>query len=401
MLLSISVKKANAQTWTIYNTTNSGMRSNNVAAIAFQQDTTAWVGLNSGGIIKFKNGVWNQVDTTIIFVAGSNFTDISCAPNNDVWITSINGTTIARQYKNAGGWIIHPFIFNSGINCVEIDPVGIVWIGNSTNGGLYKYNGQTFTVFNESNSNNPNDYVHGIGIVNDKKRWVCGTHEIGFMNDTTWTVFPFLALPWPIELDVAVENDTLVWFASTLGLVKFDGNIWTIYNNTNSGMPLAANNSFYSFPKLTVDKNGVKWMATKDFGLVKFDGTNWATYNITNSQIPSNNVQTVEIGKDNSVWAGTDKGLAIISNPIFPSALNNSLFQVKISIFPNPSSDIIFITGVDEKSQNEVCIYDVKGKLTNCQKFKTEVNIKTLIPGTYFLEISNSKERIIKQFMKK
>lgn len=400
-LLLLSAEKLAAQNWTIYNKANSGMLSDYVSAIAFQQDSTAWIGMNSGGIVKFKSNTWTQVDTSVITVAGSNFTDISCAPNNDIWITSISNTSIAKQFKNAGGWTIHPFIFNNGIDCVEIDSAGIVWIGNSTNGGLYRYDGQSFKVFNETNSNNPNDYVQGIGIVNDKKRWVCGTHEIGLMIDTTWTVFPKVTAPYSIEFDIAVENDTVVWFATTIGLVKYDGNVWTVFNSTNSGMPLAANNAFNAFPKLTVDKNGVKWMATKDYGLVKFDNNNWTIYNISNSPLPSNKVNTVEIGKDNSVWVGTDKGLAILANPIFPAGLNNNSKEPIVSIFPNPANKKISIQGVDESLVNEIYIYSQVGKLIKSEKFENEIDISALSSGTYFLEISNNKYRTISRFIKK
>jgi ligand-binding sensor domain-containing protein len=389
-----------AQSWTIYNKTNSGMSSNSVAAIAFRQDSSAWIGLHTGGIVTLKNNVWAQVDTSFMPINGYTLADISCAPNNDVWITGNFGNSIARQYKNATTWTIHPFIFNNGWNCLEIDSSGMVWIGNDMNGGLFKYDGINFTAFNETNSGNPNDYVHGIGIVNNKKRWVCGTHEIGLMNDTSWNVFPYLSTPRPIQLDVAVENDTLVWFASTKGLIKYDGIVWTVYNNANSGLPLDSSGSFTTFPKLAIDKNGAKWLATKDFGVVKYDGANWVVYNTTNSLIPSNKINTIEIGKDNAVWIGTDNGLAILSNPVTPLKMDHTIPQIKMSIHPNPTCSKIFVEGFDKNVQSDFVIYDAMGKQMLQGKLQSDINIEQLPNGNYFLEIKNIDKSTFQQIIK-
>jgi len=50
------------------------------------------------------------------------------------------------------------------------------------------------------------------------------------------------------------------WICTRGGLAKFDGNIWTIYNSSNSGLP--QNN----IENIAEEKNGTKWIGTNAHG---------------------------------------------------------------------------------------------------------------------------------------
>jgi ligand-binding sensor domain-containing protein len=69
------------------------------------------------------------------------------------------------------------------------------------------------------------------------------------------------------------------------GLAKFDGVNWTVYNTSNSGLPLTMLSS------IAIDGEGNKWIGTYGGGLAKFDGVNWTVYNTSNSGLPFNDVQ--------------------------------------------------------------------------------------------------------------
>ncbi|MCF8373408.1 MAG: T9SS type A sorting domain-containing protein [Bacteroidales bacterium] len=384
-----------SQSWVVYNSSNSAMPYNNVKAIAFQQDSTAWIGIDNGGIMKLKNEVWEQVPTSQV-AANSVVSDISVAPNNDVWITTQTVSGVI-QYDNTN-WHQHGFLFNYELSCVEIDQSGVVWIGNFGNGGLFKYENGVFTSYNQTNSGNPNDYVYGIGIISQEKRWVIGTHEIGLMIDTAWMVYPYLStVPYAFKRSIAVENDSIVWIASSLGLIKYDNQAWTLYDTSNSGMLIS--NDLDAFPSIAIDDNGTKWIAS-DSGLIKFDGTDWTLFNTSNSGIPSNKVNTVEIAKDNKVWLGTDNGLAILDNTILTSTIHIAP-QREIGLYPNPASDKISITNLPSNSQGNYSILNIFGQTIKEGRASNEIDIHELNSGVYFLMLNMESEQITLKFVKK
>lgn len=64
------------------------------------------------------------------------------------------------------------------------------------------------------------------------------------------------------------------------------------------------------------------------------------------------------------------------------------------SIYPNPASDIVYITGLNTIS--EVNIYHIDGKLIKSCKTQHEVNISTLSKGIYVIEINGNRQKLIK-----
>ena len=126
------------------------------------------------------------------------------------------------------------------VTCQAIEG-NINWIG--TEGGLVKLNKETGETefYNNANSGLAYNYISCITIDENGNKWIGNGG-----------------------------------FSTYGGLLKFDGNNWTIYNNENS--PLIYN----KINSITIDEIGNKWIGTKYEGLVYFDDTNWTFYNIDN-----------------------------------------------------------------------------------------------------------------------
>lgn len=77
--------------------------------------------------------------------------------------------------------------------------------------------------------------------------------------------------------------------------------------------------SFTSNNRMSVDKNGTKWLATLDEGVIAFnENYNNKIIKITEGQnegnLPSSAVQAVTLDNRNQLWIGTRKGLRILSS---------------------------------------------------------------------------------------
>ena len=79
------------------------------------------------------------------------------------------------------------------------------------------------------------------------------------------------------------------------------------------------------------------------------------------------------------------------------SGTNNEAFN-KISIFPNPVKDILYIKNIDY-TNTPIAIYDISGRLIKTEKLNdnTSVNVSNLSPGMYFLIIGNKSFEFIKK----
>src|SRR5690606_8925213 len=83
---------------------------------------------------------------------------------------------------------------------------------------------------------------------------------------------------------------------------------WITYNTGNSNLP---SDNVYS---LAIDQNNTIWIGT-DSGLAQFKNNKWIIYTTSNSEIPSNNISGVSIDDFNNVWISTiDSGAAVFDH---------------------------------------------------------------------------------------
>jgi sugar lactone lactonase YvrE len=237
---------------------------------------------------------------------------------------------------------------------IAIDNVGSKWIGTS-GGGLVKFDGVSWTVYNTLNSGLPDNDINALAIDNAGNKWI-GT--------------------------------------CSGGLAKFDGVNWTVYDTSNSGLPNDWVNA------IAIDNSGNKWIGTYGGGLVKFDGENWTVYNTSNSGLPSNFVWAIVIDNAGNKWIGTyDGGLAVYSEGgviLDVKGENRVEIPTKFALYqnyPNPLNPATKIKyTVPEESFVKISIHDVLGKeiatLVNERKlagsYELEFNASNLTSGVYF-----------------
>ena len=97
---------------------------------------------------------------------------------------------------------------------------------------------------------------------------------------------------------IAIDDSDNKWIGTYEGLVKFDGSSWTVYNTSNSGLPIN------SITCIAIDDSDNKWIGTCE-GMVKFDGLVWTVYNTSNSGLPSNWIYRMTIDESNIKWICT------------------------------------------------------------------------------------------------
>ncbi len=97
---------------------------------------------------------------------------------------------------------------------------------------------------------------------------------------------------------------------------------------------------------ISVDKNNMKWIGTRDKGVAAFDGKNWFKYDTKNSSLISDFIYCIEVAEDNSIWVGTAVGLSVYRNGVWQNFSESYLNKYITDISLGKNGDIWVATEV-------------------------------------------------------
>jgi len=93
---------------------------------------------------------------------------------------------------------------------------------------------------------------------------------------------------------IIVDHDGVVWFAPTWGdLMSFDGTAWRSHPG-----------GIDDLRDIRVDNDNALWMGSFRHGIQRYDGSTWTVWTSGNSQLRDGSPEVLAIGDDNVVWIG-------------------------------------------------------------------------------------------------
>ncbi|MFH1070925.1 MAG: two-component regulator propeller domain-containing protein [Candidatus Glassbacteria bacterium] len=201
--------------------------------------------------------------------------------------------------------------------CVAIDSKGIVWVG-SKGFGANSFDGKKWTKYEATST--PVDYASIRYITIDSRNliWFATTFGVHRYDGTIWSS----VLPAADSYRVAEDRQGRFWVATKDGLFASKGATWTLYTKAN-GLPDDTLSYVYA------DRQNVIWIGTKTQGLVRYDGTSFRKMDWPPAGTPAE-IRVIQEDRRGRLWIGTRlKGAAVYDGTSFTaydslSGLNSS-----------------------------------------------------------------------------
>ena len=315
----------------------------------------AGVALSAAGVALAQEDAWRVVNPSSTGVPGEAVGFARFAPDGRLWVSA------RWPFWGEGGIGIYDFATDSWetyanwsspipsqfVNDLAFDGP-VAWL--ATGGGLVRFDGAEWTVYNAGNSPLLHGNVADVSIAPNGDVWVNNSgsqqadHAIFRFDGETWTAFQVGAelpwdLPWDELSDVLVDADGHAWVTNSVlnGVAEYDGATWTLHG--------AGTNRFGSMME---DLDGNIWLVAGVGGgnaFYKFDGSTFTTFTPANTPFVNTTIVSMATDDDGAVLVGNWAGQVIRTTDGGASWSEFTTQNQQIySIAPDPGSDDVWVS---------------------------------------------------------
>lgn len=275
------------------------------------------------------------------------------------------------------------------LNCLNLQKDGEIWMDVvDTVVGYYDPNtGVSGYVAYEgvAHYDGINWIVYKIGAFDielDKQNnvWFAGNMVLTKFDGQNWTHY-YPSLVNKIKSFV-IDSIGHIWMSGNGGdFLEYDLEKITVHSS-----PVYC----YSADLILIDTDGTLWQKNQN-GLIHFDGENWSYFNNWNSPILPG-LRSFSIDKYGNKWIGTNYGFSVYNkNGIVTKSETQMKANDEITVYPNPFKEQFHLILNHNISDFYVNIFDVASRLIHSQHFsgsdEKTISVSNLPPGVYFYQI--------------
>jgi ligand-binding sensor domain-containing protein len=280
-----------------------------ITCVTVDLQDSAWVGMNDGGIAKYRSSMWVIYNTanTRFGLPTNSVHSMTADWSGQLWIgTATNGLVrfLNNQWTNYN--IANSGLPDNDVTSLLAESSGDLWVG-TRGGGIARFSGAAWTRVETANSGLQEDAVLGVAFdLAHEILWACGFNYIAQFDGMEWitTSAEQMGVLQGGFTGLVLDLSGNPWVSTfEQGLFHYNGIEWLPVNTTNTpGFP----DNFVSALALN-PADGNVWIATNN-GVGRYNGTGWITFNTTSTPpIPSSLVRTLGVGSDGTVWIADDR----------------------------------------------------------------------------------------------
>jgi len=284
------LSRFNGYQFTVYNTANTVLPSNDIGSLALDEKRNLWIGTGkssviNGGLVKFSQAdstwtVYRKTDSTNPLESDS-ITKIVIGKDQTIWVGtqeqgglySISPDSLWCKYKKAE----YPRLVSDDINDLYIDNDGFLWI--ATNSGISILNNEKefLEPYNILNSQLTSNEIRRIKQDLEGFMWAVTGSGVAKLVNGKWKVYTTSLVNNANLKDICFDANNLKWITSSQGLLRTNELDWKLYNTTNTGVTnLPTNNLSLGYIENIIENGAIKsykWI-TSDQGVIRYTGGN-------------------------------------------------------------------------------------------------------------------------------
>lgn len=337
-----------------------------IASMKFDKENNLWLSacvdnLTNQEIIKFDGSTWTSFFSEIGSFQRLNSFEID--EDGGLWWPANKATDrfiglIEFDGKQINHLEVDYGLPNGYINDIKFDSCDNVWF--STSQGIAMFDGSSW----EYPSNNGDLYSRDELIIKENNNYSYGILDkmISSRCSENWSTQSIIEIPlrfgiWAVKKD----KDNFLWMGTGMGLLKHDGEKWSITGNKrilpknffwkntpdqnnidaygidtfkviNNDQVIYEYHIIEDFPEaqiksIALDSSGNMWFGFFREGLIRYDGTNWTRYKIEEG-LAGNDINIITVDFKGDIWIGTNKGISRMSSTDGISYSINNILSV-------------------------------------------------------------------------
>jgi ligand-binding sensor domain-containing protein len=230
--------------FTVYDTSNSGLVYNYRSKIAIDSMNRKWFGTNCGGMSMYDDVKWTSYTKNDSSIPDNCINDLMFDPSGNLWMTLYSGVCIFK------GTSYRQYTLGNVSN-IGIDKFGTLWAGSPGGPHVFTDTGWTFK------GPQPGLSISALRVAPDGAIWCTASSGVYCYNGAAWKVFDTAAIGAPLSSDlILADSKGTVWVPTSRGMATYDGATWSILTQYNSGLPQKSSQPLFE------DKLGNIWFTT-------------------------------------------------------------------------------------------------------------------------------------------
>lgn len=389
------------------------------------------------GIFSY-NGKWNQYPNKgSDGLLSDQIYKVAEDPASNIWVATRRSISILvndEEWHN----LPYPASFNVQthyVNDLKTDNSANIWL--ASNAGLLRYNGSAWTTYGYSvlQANE----VFEIEIDKNQNVWILTENGIGMFNrsNSTYTAYNVITVNNPRRSKILLSTPDCIMTALDFSitpplLFKFNNNTWTStvltptapissettraselirngngiwikrgLNNSTSELFKVETNSLIPQPSLGTGYTELCSDNYNKLWSINFLDKSLVSYNNNIALPTASNQADLFVDHSDNIWIGGFKLYKLTREEIVNGTTDSDAIENIITVFPVPAENNITVEGEFDHASIRI-INELGIEILNMNYYKGEqIDISTLAPGIYYLQIFNDNKFNTHCFSKK
>lgn len=243
-------------------TVEEGLNSNAVWSMLEDRSGVIWAGTGDG-ISRYENGVFSRVGVSDTVTRKFDVWSIYQDRGGKLWFATGIGVLVYDGKTFTAFEVMErkkdcPF----GVEYVLEDNAGNFWFGGRCNPGVFRYDGRSVTHLSVGGDN------WAWPVLQDKRGDIWFSNWSGTYRYDGKTFTPFNqanGLPGKVVTRITEDRAGNLWFACSGGIARYDGKSITNFTAADG----LANADAWA---ILEDRSGNIWLGTRETGLYRYDG---------------------------------------------------------------------------------------------------------------------------------